>query len=155
VSGVASNLATYRGCLDSHGRALGLAFEQYETTLLAKVNPQRLSKRLFVESGRPLVQDYMKHWLKDLRGALEHLHRLGFVHNDITPANVMLDQSESPVIIDFGGMCGVGDSLEHAKRTYGWHDESVTYAIEDNDLHALAELEVWLFGSASDFRFTA
>jgi serine/threonine protein kinase len=87
----------------------------------------------------------MKRWLEALRSAVEHLHCMGFVHNDITPANVMLDRNESPVIIDLGELCRVGDPLEHTKRTRGWHDESATHAAKENDLDALAELEVWLF----------
>lgn len=146
-------LATYHGAVVVQGRVSGLAFEKYETTLLERVNPQRLSKHHFAVSGRPLVQDDMKRWLEALRGAVEHLHCMDLVHNDITPANVMLDRDESPVIIDLGELCRVGDALEHTKRTRGWHDESVTHSAKENDLDALAELEVWLFGSVGDFRF--
>jgi serine/threonine protein kinase len=148
------NLAIYYGCLDVEGRVSELVFEKYETTLLEKVNPRRLSKRQFIVSGRLLVQDYMKHWLKSLQQALEHLHCLGFVHNDITPANIMLDRNNSPVIIDFGGLCRIGESLAFVKRTRGWHDESVIHALKENDINALVELETWLFGSVDDLIFT-
>jgi hypothetical protein len=40
------------------------------------------------------------------------------------------------------------------KRTYGWHDPDVTVSSEKNDLDALDELRVWLFGlSADEFLF--
>lgn len=146
------NLAVYYGCSEADGRATGLLFKQYKPTLLERVNPQRLSKRDFIASGRPLVMDCMRDWVKSVRTALNHLHSYGFVHNDITPANIMLDESDVPVIIDFGGLCRVGDSLQHTKRTMGWHDETVSHAMLSNDTDAVAELEIWLFGSAEDLK---
>ena len=45
-------------------------------------------------------------WLRELAGALDHLHARGLVHRDIKPANVMLHEDESgrshAVLIDFG-----------------------------------------------------
>ncbi|KAJ6780551.1 hypothetical protein PWT90_06639 [Aphanocladium album] len=147
------NLALYYGCSEAGGRATGLLFKKYKTTLLERVNPQRLSKRDFIASGRPLVKNYMRDWFKSLRKALDHLHLQCLVHNDITPANIMLDENDVPVIIDFGGLCRVGDPLKHTKRTMGWHDEAVTSAMQSNDTDALTELENWLFGSVEDLKF--
>lgn len=73
-------------------------------------------------SGRPLVIGYMRDKVKSLRAALDHLHILCLVHNDITPANFMPNESNVPVIIDFGGLCRLGESLQNTKRTMGWHD---------------------------------
>lgn len=147
------NLALYHGCLAVDGKAAGLLFQHYQYTLLEKVNPQRLSKRHFIASGRPAVRDNMKCWTESLRAAIDHLHSLGLVHNDITPANVMFDENECPVLIDFGGVCRSGASLKYTKRTIGWHDENVSSASRSNDLDALAELEAWLFGSVQDLQF--
>lgn len=147
------NLALYHGCLAVDGKAAGLLFQHYQYTLLEKVNPQRLSKRHFIASGRPAVRDNMKCWTESLRAAIDHLHSLGLVHNDITPANVMFDENECPVLIDFGGVCRSGASLKYTKRTIGWHNENVSNASRSNDLDALAELEAWLFGSVQDLQF--
>ncbi|KAG8422543.1 hypothetical protein J3459_010284 [Metarhizium acridum] len=147
------NLAVYHGCLLVQGRVLGLIFEKYERTLLEEVNPQRLSKRDFVLSGRPAVRDEMKGWIGCLRAALSHLHSLGLVHNDLTPANIMIQNGCSPVIIDFGSACHEGQPMKTVKRTRGWYNENVAYAAIDNDVDALAELTTWLFGSSQDFKF--
>lgn len=148
------NLALYCGCLEADGKAAGLLFQHYKQTLLEKVNPQRLSKHHFISSGRPLVRDYMKDWIESLRAAINHLHSLDLVHNDITPANIMFDENESPVLIDFGGVCRSGASLMSTKWTFGWHDETVSSASRSNDLDALAELEAWLFGTIQDLKFS-
>ncbi len=148
-----TNLAAYRGCLVENGRVKGLLFDKYHCTLLEKVNPQRLSKVHFVETDRHLVDGLMRGWMQQLRSAVRHLHTLGYVHNDITPANIMLDEKETPVLIDFGGLCRAGASLQNVKRTIGWHDEAVVLAQDSNDLEALEEIEVWLFGKKDDLKF--
>ncbi|RSL41082.1 hypothetical protein CEP53_012974 [Fusarium sp. AF-6] len=143
-------LAVYHGCVESEGRVSGLVFERYEETLSQRVNPGRLCKRNFIASGRPLVQSWMRRWLKSIESALVHLHSLGLVHNDITPANIMLSDKNEAVIIDCDSACRVGESLVDKKRTCGWADRDVTHAAPSNDLKSLDELETWLFGSANE-----
>jgi serine/threonine-protein kinase len=38
----------------------------------------------------------------DLAGAVAQVHRRGLLHRDIKPTNVLIDESERPVLIDFG-----------------------------------------------------
>lgn len=64
------------------------------------------------ESGKTLLDrirqgDYpddleMRHLLAGLLDGLEVLHEHGFLHHDIKPANVVLREDGSPVLIDFG-----------------------------------------------------
>ncbi|RSM10046.1 hypothetical protein CEP52_003762 [Fusarium oligoseptatum] len=143
-------LAVYHGCVESEGRASGLVFARYEETLSQRVNPGRLCKRNFIASGRPLVQPWMRRWLESIESALLHLHSLGLVHNDITPANIMLSNKNEAIIIDCDSTCQIGESLVDKKRTYGWADRDVTHAAPSNDLKSLGELETWLFGSANE-----
>ncbi|KAK4151939.1 kinase-like domain-containing protein [Chaetomidium leptoderma] len=146
------NVASYRGCLETLGRVSGLCFKRYVSTLAGKVNPQHLNKSAFLLSGRPLVEDTMKAQLDGVLGGIQHLHSLGLVHNDITPANIMLEEDGTWVIIDFDSCRHVGEVLRDTgtKRTYGWHDPDVTVSSEKNDLDAFFELRAWLFGSSAD-----
>ncbi len=150
------NIASYRGCLEARGRVSGLCFKRYVSTLAEKVNPQHLNKSALLLSGRPLVDDTMRKQLNGVLGGIRHLHSLDLVHNDITPANIMLEDNGTWVIIDFDSCRHVGEVLHDTatKRTYGWHDPEVTVSSEKNDLDAFAELQTWLFGtSADDFLF--
>ncbi|KAK3307669.1 kinase-like domain-containing protein [Chaetomium strumarium] len=126
------NLAFYYGVQETRGRVSGLCFKQYVSTLLDKVNPQHLNKSDFLLSERPLVNNKMKAQLDRILGGIQHLDSLGLVHNDITPANIMLEEDGTWVIIDFDSCRHVGDGLRNTdtKRTYGWHDPNVTIASE-------------------------
>ncbi|KAK4141710.1 kinase-like domain-containing protein [Dichotomopilus funicola] len=146
------HIASYYGCLETRGRVSGLCFKNYVATLAGKVNPQHLNKYAFLLSGRPLVEDAMKAQLGGILSGIQHLHSLGLVHNDITPANIMLEEDGTWVIIDFDSCRHMGEVLRDTgtKRTHGWHDPGVTVSFEKNDLDAYFELRTWLFGSSVD-----
>jgi serine/threonine protein kinase len=56
--------------------------------------------------------------LEGVKKGLDHIHALGIIHNDITPSNIMLDEHDTPIIIDFGSCRDMGESLEDVGRTY-------------------------------------
>ncbi|GKZ35724.1 hypothetical protein AbraIFM66950_006476 [Aspergillus brasiliensis] len=143
------NIATYYGYMETRGRVSGLCFKRYTSSLLEAVNPQRLNKVAFLSSGRARVEGYMKSGLNGLLSAIRHLHSLGLVHNDINPANVMIDEEGKLILIDFDSCRYIGESLKltEAKRTHQWHDPSVDVALEKNDLDAFRDLQLWLAGS--------
>ena len=58
--------------------AVGLVFERYDTDL-----------RKFLQKT-PLRMAGMRHVLRSLLGALNHMHGLGVVHADLKPANILL-----------------------------------------------------------------
>jgi serine/threonine protein kinase len=150
------NIATYYGCQASNGRVSGIYFKRYASTLQETVNPEHLNKFAFLTSGRPLVDDVAKAWLSGIRAGIQHLHSLDIVHNDVTPHNIMFDDDNKPVLVDFDSCRHVGQSLQgtQTKRTYGWYAPEVETALKENDLNALAELHTWLTGSlAEDFLF--
>lgn len=91
---------TYYGHKDTHGRVSGLCFRRYTSTLLEVVNRQRLSKVAFLSSARELVKPNMKSGLEGILAAIKHLHSFGLVHNDINPANIMLDDDGTFILID-------------------------------------------------------
>jgi serine/threonine protein kinase len=149
------NLAAYYGCVDTRGRVSGICLKRYQTTLLERLNPQYLNKRAFVSSGRPLVYESLASDLDGILAAIHHLHSLGIVHNDINPANIMLDESGSLVLVDFDSCRFVGEPLAETRtrRTRGWHDSEAKTSLPENDLDAFAELKTWLFGPAHELRF--
>jgi serine/threonine protein kinase len=88
--------------------------------------------------------------LDGILAGIRHLHSLGIIYNDITPANIIFEEDDTPVIIDFDSCRKVGDLLHGTKRTHGWHDPHIQTALEKNDLDAFGELQTWLIGSSAD-----
>ncbi|KAF9893932.1 hypothetical protein FE257_008903 [Aspergillus nanangensis] len=152
------NIATYYGYQETHGRVSGLCFKRYMSSLLDAVNPQRCGKAAFLSSPRDRVTYNMRSSLEEgILAAIKHLHSLGLVHNDINPANIMLDADGSTLIlIDFDSCRYIGEPLRSTdtKRTHHWHDLAVEISLEKNDLDAFKELRIWLSGSTDeDFLF--
>ncbi|RNJ55870.1 hypothetical protein D7B24_007963 [Verticillium nonalfalfae] len=93
-------------------------------------------------------------YLDSIELGLRHLHSLGFNHNDLNPANIMITEDDIPVIIDFDSATAPGASLQNVKRTHGWFDHRVVVSQQSNDLDALAEIRIWLTGSSpNEYRF--
>jgi hypothetical protein len=137
------NLAKFKGYEVANDRIVGLCFELYAGSLQDRLNPGSLNKSCFI-----LSQDHVQsrrqasRYLPQIEDGVRYLHSLDLVHNDINPANIMLDEKETPTIIDFDSSCAPGQDLGMAKRTCRWYDPQVSKPQVSNDLDALAELRV-------------
>lgn len=55
-----------------------------------------------------------------LLSALEHLHKLGIVHGDLKPSNVMVDNEDRVRLIDLGVASRIGDPVTGFRGTLGY-----------------------------------
>ena len=55
--------------------------------------------------------------LKKLLGAVEFIHEAGILHRDISPDNILIDQTGNPILIDFGA---AGERMVKATRVQTW-----------------------------------
>ena len=125
------NVASYLGCINDGGVITGLCFVKYK---------EILSDRL-VDSSRPLDADSC---LMGVKEALDHLHSLGLIHNDVNPINIMLDKQDVPILIDFNSCQWEGGSL-YGTGTPGWTDgTSWTSSERKNDDIGLQELSKYV-----------
>lgn len=147
------NIAVYNGCEIEEGRITGLCFQKYTESLQRRLNPGHLGKGMFAASSQHFDHEWCSRIIKGVKDALYHLHTLGLVHNDLNPANIMLDTNESPILIDFGSTRAVGQSLEDVGRTPGWYNFDFKTAETSNDLEALTEIDAWMRGRTSDLKF--
>ena len=80
-----------------------------------------------------------------ISSGVEMLHRMGYVHRDIKPGNIMLDSYQSPVLTDFGVSARIGEG-----RDGGLEGFSVMWAPpEQHDGSAPADpsQDVWALGA--------
>lgn len=61
-----------------------------------------------VKRHGPLSEERVRQLLPDLLGALEHVHAQQMWHLDIKPGNIMLNDNNRPVLIDFGASKQLG-----------------------------------------------
>jgi len=61
-----------------------------------------LQAEIFRSRGQSLHQDFIYHTLKSVCSALNYAHKHGYVHCDIKPGNIMIDQHGEVLLTDFG-----------------------------------------------------
>ncbi|KAG6151352.1 hypothetical protein E4U23_002438 [Claviceps purpurea] len=129
------NIAQYRGCIVSDGRITGLCFANYSMTL-----QQRM------EVSTPFDKELC---LEGIERGIRHLHSLSIVHNDIKPKNIMLDETDCPIIIDLDAWQQKGQELGSKKGTAGWSIEGAKYSLFENDIFGLSKVKEFLYASSS------
>ncbi|KAL4932585.1 uncharacterized protein BDV17DRAFT_279401 [Aspergillus undulatus] len=72
-------------------------------------------------------------------GCQETNGRLGLVHNDINPLNIMFDEDDNTSLRE-----------TRAARSPSWYDPAVETAEKKNDLDAFEDLKMWLIGDLED-----
>jgi hypothetical protein len=135
-------LARYHGCLVARGRAVGIVLTRYQATLDG-----------WLRRGAQPEGFRAARCMRDIRAAVEHLHALGYAHNDLNPFNIMVDEDDEVVVIDFGSCAPFGKRLM-STGTYGWIDEEFSTSEKRHDVAALDKIERWLDDAAAG-RFRA
>lgn len=128
------NIAEYLGCVVQGGRITSLCFVKYDATLATLVNqmPHKIE-----QIGRISL-------LNGIEAGVQHLHKLGLVHNDINPSNIMIDAENVPRIIDFDSCQKLGQPLGSKSGTIGFFNEGAEFAQAENDHYALSKIRDYL-----------
>ncbi|CAL5869281.1 uncharacterized protein PFLUO_LOCUS3509 [Penicillium psychrofluorescens] len=128
------NIVRYYGCRVVRGHITGLVMDRHPHDLYChlKEGVGNIEKEPFMAA---------------LKSAIQHLHALGWAHNDLTPSNILVNRDGMPVLIDFGGCQPVGTHLKYIRGTKEWIDgKTEDYHTSDakHDVSALVKLGAWL-----------
>jgi len=129
------NLIQYHGCTVKNGRVTGIALERHKAILQYR----------YEDDERPFDRDRC---MSDIRAGVKQLHRLGLVHNDLNPSNILLDNDDRAIIIDFDSCRRFGETLLFW-GTPGWVDEAemdeeVLVSAPARDEYAIQKIDAWL-----------
>jgi serine/threonine protein kinase len=114
------NIASYLGCVVKERRIRGIAFARYSVTL-----SQMLKDRTSFDRG---------HCLWGIEAGVRHMHKLGLVHNDLNPSNIIMMDGDNPVIIDFDSCKREGDELGSKAGTDGWTLNGQDHAMRERTI---------------------
>ncbi|KAK8066835.1 hypothetical protein PG997_013582 [Apiospora hydei] len=129
------NIVRYHGCRVQRGRVTGI--------VLDRIDGYDLWKLLKYQQGGGVDKEP---FMKALASAVEHLHNIGFSHNDLNPRNVMVDKNGRPVLVDFGSCRRTGQRMGASGGSTGWKDEKDQYLTSENhhDTFSLEKINQWL-----------
>lgn len=128
------NIVEYLGCVVHENRITGLCLAKYGATLTTIVDQMAHKNGQF----DPISL------MKGIEAGVRHLHKLGLVHNDLNPSNIMIDAENGPRIIDFDSCQKVGQPLGYKCGTPGWFDGNAKFALPENDHYGLTKLRDYL-----------
>ncbi|KAF5021201.1 hypothetical protein F66182_6761 [Fusarium sp. NRRL 66182] len=123
------NIARFLGCIIKEKRLAGLCFVKYSMNLFEVV---RSSKAVDIEGC-----------LLGIENGIQHLHGLGYVHNDLNPSNIMME-GDVPIIIDMDSCQLEGAKIGVKGGTVGWASCESGYAERKNDIDALSKIRSYL-----------
>ncbi|KAG6310819.1 hypothetical protein E4U44_005039 [Claviceps purpurea] len=129
------NIVEYRGCVVSDGRITGICLAKYKMTLLERM-----------AESTPFNKDL---FLEGIERGIRHLHSLGIVHNDINPYNIMFDELDRAIIIDFDSWQKNGQEFGRSKGTSGWMIEGAEYSLFENDIFGLSKMQEYIYNPSS------
>ncbi|KAI0430737.1 kinase-like protein [Xylaria sp. FL1042] len=87
----------------------GLFLHRLETTL---------ETRLSYSGTSPVLPTIQEQWIRQIISAESWLEKLGFVHGDLRPANLLLDARENIQLCDFDATVRIGEQLLVASEPY-------------------------------------
>ncbi|KAH8754189.1 hypothetical protein F5883DRAFT_382254, partial [Diaporthe sp. PMI_573] len=93
------------------GRIVRLALRRYSESLYDYL--QRETQEEFTSQQRVDCMD-------QIEAAAKHLHSIGLAHNDISPSNIMFDNTGQAVLIDLDSCAPLGNSLTKGGLVTGW-----------------------------------
>ena len=102
------NLARFHGCVASNGYIQGLCSERYKMTLRSAMDEK--------------VALEIPAFTRQLWRAVFHLHDMGVIHNDLNPNNIMLNEHNEAIIIDFDSSDMEDELMKEKGGTPNWSD---------------------------------
>lgn len=126
------HVVEYAGCLVEDDTIKGLLLKRYRHDL-----------HEWVKREPPGDKEQV---MADIRAGIEHLHSIGIVHGDLQPANIMFDDDDNAILIDFDSARFCGELLDPLHKRSKYYTNEATHALPENDHYSLTRLEAFMEG---------
>jgi len=123
------NICMYYGAIREGDKLRALCLRKYKWTLAEAM-----------KNGHTLDGASI---LSDIHAAVNYLHSFGLAHNDLSPANIMLDESGRAVVIDFDACMREGEKLDKC-GSEGFCLDDAELSAKENDTYSLECLRKYL-----------
>lgn len=124
------NLEEFKGCTVNRGCIVALVLKKYRTL------------REVVDAEHFILPAEQSKWMGQLRAAANHLHSLGFAHNDIQVANIRIHENRDAILAGLYSCQLLGKKLP--EDTPCFFAEFTKNSSIENDEKGLADFEKWL-----------
>ncbi|KAF8574777.1 kinase-like protein, partial [Ramaria rubella] len=120
------NIVKYLGVLIEDDRVVGICLEKCKISLKDCIKQK--------------VKIHKNKLLNDIESGIRHMHSLGYIHDDINPNNIMIDNFGDTKIIDFDSSKKISHPRRGKSGTEGWTNDS-DIALEENDFFSLQKVK--------------
>ncbi|RMY84545.1 hypothetical protein D0864_07529 [Hortaea werneckii] len=133
------NLAQYYGCVVAEGRIKQLCLQRYDCNLMQWMHKHH---------DKP-PQREVEAVLDDIEAGIEHLHSLGFAHNDLNPENICIDQHNRAVLVDFDCCIPLGEVMPKGESVVFDEERDAMISDRGNDFHGMDDIADFLLGGST------
>ena len=134
-------------------RALDIFSENNTSYLILEYIEGRTLKKVIDESG-PLSHQQAAPWLFQIGSALSTLHRNSFYHLDVKPANIIINDQDQAVLIDFGLSKEVADDQKNQFTSLAYTGGYAPPEQEDGSGKPNARMDIYALAATGYFMLT-
>ncbi|KAI7350363.1 hypothetical protein KC336_g22587, partial [Hortaea werneckii] len=80
---------------------------------------------------------------------IEHLHSLGFAHNDLNPENICIDQRNRAVIVDFDCCIPFGEVMPKGESVVFDEERNAMISDRGNDFQGMDDIADFLLEAST------
>lgn len=131
-----------------------MLFEEHDTAYMVQEFIEGYPMSEYLEDHGVVPEDVLKRWLEVILDGLAVVHGQGMIHRDLTPSNILIDDDDTPVLIDFGSARNLVESKTQLhdrvyKQSYAPIEQSSTDTSRQGPWTDIYSLAVVLYESVT------
>jgi serine/threonine protein kinase len=131
-----------------------MLFEEHGTAYMVQDFIEGYPLSEYLEDHRTVPEELLKRWLGGILDGLAVVHGQDMIHRDLTPSNILIEDDDTPVLIDFGSARNLVESHTRLhdrvyKQSYAPIEQSSTDSARQGPWTDIYSLAVVLYESVT------